>query len=319
MVAAEAQDTEALAWVASEGDEALARLDKVVACHCPQWSRTRVQRWIQEGRVLVDDELAHARSRVRRGVEITVFPAPREALRAAPEALAIEVVHEDDDLLVVNKGAGMVTHPAPGHPSGTLVNALVFYFGRLPGDSLRPGIVHRLDKDTSGLLVVAKTPRAHGGLVALFQAHDLDREYVALCHGPMRRGEQTFDAVIGRHPRDRKRFSSKVERGKRAVTHVSPGAQGAMVSEVTCRLETGRTHQIRVHLSDAGFPLVGDGLYGNRARDVRAFGGASVLGRQALHARRLGFVHPVSGDRIDIIKEPPEDYGRAREILVRSA
>jgi 23S rRNA pseudouridine1911/1915/1917 synthase len=234
-----------------------------------------------------------------------------------PEDLPLTVLHEDSELIVLVKAAGMVVHPAPGHTTGTLVNALRFRQSvrELEDDETeRPGIVHRLDKDTSGVMVIAKTAAAREGLIAQFKAHSLERAYRAIALGQPR-DEFTLDTLHGRDPRDRKRFSSKVREGKRAVTHVRvlERLEGACLVE--CRLETGRTHQIRMHLSEAGHALLADPVYGKTPRDPLLRAAAEAIGRQALHAHVLGFVHPRSGARMHFEAEPPDDFQSALSLL----
>lgn len=228
-----------------------------------------------------------------------------------PQDIPLTVLYEDAHLVVVDKPAGMVVHPAPGHPDGTLVNAVLHHFGWLPGDDPeRPGIVHRLDALTSGVMVVARSEEAKRGLVARFQAHDIERAYLALAtgHPPAR---VTWETLHGRHPRDRKKLSSKVRRGKRAVTHLEVVERLAGAALVRCTLETGRTHQIRVHCADHGFAILGDPVYGRTPKDPRLRESAALLGRQALHAAVLGFVHPVTGVPLRFESPLPEDFRRA--------
>jgi 23S rRNA pseudouridine1911/1915/1917 synthase len=269
--------------------------------------------------VEVDGAPAKAKLRPKAGQRVRVRPAPPPVSEAVPQDIPLDVVHEDPHLVVVDKPAGMVVHPGPGHPDGTLVNAVLHHFGWLPGDDPeRPGIVHRLDALTSGLLVVARTEEAKRGLVALFQAHDIERAYLAIAtgHPP---AKVTWDTLHGRHPRDRKKLSSKVRRGKRAVTHLEVlerlRGERAEAALVRCTLETGRTHQIRVHCADHGCPILGDPVYGRRPKDPRLRAAADALGRQALHAAVLGFVHPVTGERLHFEREPPPDFRRALEAL----
>ncbi|MEM1417068.1 MAG: RluA family pseudouridine synthase [Myxococcota bacterium] len=295
------------------------RVDKVLA-GLGFASRSTLQRWIEDGRVRIDGAPAQAKQRVRPGQRLEVRPAPPPPSAAVPQDLPLDVRFEDAHLVVVHKPAGLVVHPAPGHPDGTLVNALLHHvdFSTEGGDPMRPGIVHRLDRFTSGVMVVAKSVRAREGLVALFQAHDVERRYDAIALGALP-GPVTYETLHGRHPRDRKKFSGRVERGKRAVTHVVPVAglpsAAPLATHVACRLETGRTHQIRVHLAEAGHPLLGDPLYGKTPKDPRLRAAATALGRQALHAATLGFAHPVTGEPMRFEAELPEDFRAARDAL----
>lgn len=260
----------------------------------------------------LDGEPATApKTKVRAGMAIVVHPAPPPPSTAVPQDLPLDVRYEDEHLLIVHKPAGLVVHPAPGHPDGTLVNALLHHidFRDPSGDPMRPGIVHRLDKDTSGTLVVAKNTAAREGLVKLFQTHDLTRRYAAIALGRVQ--AQTFDTCHGRHPVHRKRFSSQLDRGKRAITHVEPLAALHGATLLACTLETGRTHQIRVHLADAGHPILGDALYGKPPRDPRLRAAHDAIGRQALHAGLLAFVHPITGEPVRVEAEPPSDFDAA--------
>ena len=279
------------------------RLDVVIAGHLPSLSRSRVAHLAAGERVRVDGRPRKPAFRVRRGqaVEVTV-PAPVPS-GVRPEALPLDVVLEDADLVVVNKPAGMTVHPAPGHPTGTLVNALLARVHDLAGigGELRPGIVHRLDKDTSGLLVVAKTDAAHRGLASQFKAHTARRTYLAVVRGRVRRDEGTIAAPLGRHPVRRLRIAV-VPAGRRAVTHYTVLERYRGATLLACRLETGRTHQIRVHLAHIGHPVLGDPVYG-RAR-------APEIARQALHAARLEFVHPRTGRPVACTAPLPPDLAR---------
>lgn len=269
---------------------------------------------IEMGDVLVDGRRVRPSAKTRAGHEVRITPPAPLPSRAEPEAIPIDVVHSDESLVVVNKPPGLVVHPAPGHWKGTLVSAILHRFGPVEGEPLRPGIVHRLDRGTSGLMVVTRTEAARASLSAQLAAHTTLREYVAIVRGQPRE-KATFDTKYGRHPKDRKRFSSKVKVGKRAVTHVALVERLAGAALVSARLETGRTHQVRVHLADAGFPLVGDPTYGGRGGDERIAEVARALGRPALHARVLGFVHPATGQAVRFEVEPPEDFRRALEAL----
>ena len=275
------------------------RLDRVLARAIPGLSRSRIQALMAEGRV------APAARKAVGGRRYRVCVPPVRPAEPAAEAILLAVVHEDAHLVVVDKPAGMVVHPAPGHASGTLVNALLHHCGpglTGVGGVARPGIVHRLDKDTSGLVVAAKTEAAHAGLRALFEAHDIDRGYLALVQGLPAPAAGRIEAPVGRDPRRRKRMAV-VERGRAAVTHYRvEAAYGAQASRVACRLETGRTHQVRVHMAHIGHALLGDPLYGGRRRGLPAFP------RQALHAARLGFRHPATGARMAFRSPPPADF-----------
>jgi 23S rRNA pseudouridine1911/1915/1917 synthase len=285
-----------------------------------------VQRWIDEGRVQVNGKACRAKDAVGPGDVIDVEPGPPPVSHAEPDPnVSLRVLHEDEELLVVDKQAGLVVHPARGHATGTLVNGLLARPGfsrhtadpRDPEGSLRPGIVHRLDKDTSGVLVVAKTDRAREGLKAQLSSHTMERVYRALTVGVPRSG--TISTLHGRDPSSRLRFSSKVREGRRAVTHVQVLASLAAgrAALVECRLETGRTHQIRVHLSEQmGTPIFADELYGGNRGPSELRGIAAELGRQALHAAVLGFVHPVSGETLRFETPFPEDFRRAYEALL---
>jgi 23S rRNA pseudouridine1911/1915/1917 synthase len=275
------------------------RLDRFLAAAIEGVSRTRIQRWIALGAVAVDGAPALPSRRLRGLESIEAWPLPTEAERAfEPDAMSLSVVHEDADLMVIDKPAGLVVHPAPGHWRGTLMNGLLHArpdSAKLP----RAGIVHRLDKDTSGLMMVARSERAFERLTAALAARTVGRRYLAVVEGvpPPR---FTVDAPIGRDPRDRLRMAVVApERGRPAVTHVERLAAVERAATVECRLETGRTHQIRVHLAHRGHPLVGDALYGGRAR--------AGFARQALHAWRLELEHPASGAPMAFASPLPED------------
>jgi len=296
-------------------EEAGERLDRILAAQHPERSRATYQRWIAEGRVEIDGVIASASARPKAGQRVAVRPAPPPPSDAEPEAIPLTVLYEDDDLVVIDKPAGMVVHPAPGHSGGTLVNALLHHFGALPGeDAARPGIVHRIDAHTSGVMVVARTAAAREGLMAAFATHTIERSYLAIAvgHPP---DAITYETLHGRHPRDRKRFTTKVTRGKRALTRVEVLERLHGAALVRCTLETGRTHQIRVHLAEHGAPLLGDPVYGKRSKDPRVRAAADALGRQALHAAVLGFTHPVTSVPMRFETPPPDDFRRALEAL----
>jgi len=287
------------------------RLDRLLSARDLGWSRSTLQRWIEDGRVTVDGVPVAPSWRARAGARVVVEPAPPPPSDAEPEPIPLSILLEDTHLLVLDKPSGMVVHPGPGHRSGTLVNALLHHARVDPGsDPRRPGIVHRLDKDTSGVMVVAKTDAAREGLVALFRVHDIERRYLAIVVGAVP-GALTVDAPIARHPVHRKRFSSTTGRGKPARTRVTVLERLHGTTLIECRLETGRTHQIRVHLADRGWPILGDPTYGRRSRDPRLLEVAQALGRQALHATVLGFRHPITGEPLRFEVPPPADFAEA--------
>jgi 23S rRNA pseudouridine1911/1915/1917 synthase len=286
-------------------DMAGLRLDQALARLLPEESRTRLARLIVEGHVRVDGRNAAARLKLKSGEAVEVALAPREVDAAhRPEAIALEVLHEDADLLVVDKPAGLVVHPGSGNWEGTLLNALLHH-APVVADLPRAGIVHRLDKDTSGLLVVAKTEPAQAALVRQLQARTVKRTYLALARGRIERAG-TVDAPIGRHPVHRTRMAV-VAAGKPAVTHYRVRRRLPAHTLLECDLETGRTHQIRVHLASIGHPLEGDPAYGARA--------PRVFGRQALHAWKLAFVHPRTGAPVHFESPLPADFRALLEAL----
>jgi 23S rRNA pseudouridine1911/1915/1917 synthase len=295
--------------VLSEADCGM-RLDKVLTSRLPQYSRSRIQQWIEDGHVTVDGKTARAKTTMFGDETVLVQPqAAADAHAYEPEAMALDIVHEDDAIIVINKPAGLVVHPGAGNWSGTLQNGLLHYHKPI-ADVPRAGIVHRLDKDTSGLMVVAKTMQAQTDLVRQLQARTVHRVYLALVWGTPQVGGKV-DAAIGRHPRERIRMSVQNNlSAKPAVTRIQRLATGMMdgkpVSLVQCELETGRTHQIRVHMQHLGFALVGDALYGKPHL-------ASVFHRQALHACRLGLIHPETREECEWTAPLPADFAALLE------
>jgi 23S rRNA pseudouridine1911/1915/1917 synthase len=289
------------------------RLDVALAKLEPGLSRAQVRRLVESGEVTVAGAAVKPAHRLKLGERIAGRVPPAEPVNVAAEALPLVVLFEDPDVIVIDKPAGLVVHPAPGHAGGTLVNALLHHCRDLSGvgGELRPGIVHRLDKDTSGVLVVAKNDRAHRSLAAQFKAHTVEREYLALVRGAPGAASGKVDAAIGRHPTDRKKMSTRAKRGRAAVTHfkVEEKLRGATLLRV--RLETGRTHQVRVHLASIGLPVLGDPVYGGG----RAASAELGLTRQALHAARLGFVHPASGEMLRFESPLPADLAAALAAL----
>ncbi len=288
------------------------RLDQVLAELFPAYSRSRLQAWLKEGKVEVDGARWRPRDKVVGGESVSVLAEQESDERWEPQAIPLEVLYQDEALIIINKPAGLVVHPAAGNPDGTLLNALLHLDPNLAAVP-RAGIVHRLDKETSGLLMVARTIESQIRLVELLQARDISREYDAVVNGVLTGGGKV-DAPIGRHPVDRKR-QAVVRNGKPAVTHYRLTERFRAHTLVRCSLETGRTHQIRVHMAHIHHPLVGDPVYGGRLRLPAACSEALTgvlrgFRRQALHAARLGLHHPLSGEYMEWQAEPPEDMQR---------
>ena len=288
-------------YICITAEESGERIDALLARALPSLSRSQVQKLLEQGMVTLNGrELKkNFRCSAGEGYEV-ILPEPAE-LPLIPQNIPLDVVYEDEDLIVVNKARGLVVHPAPGHPDGTLVNALLWHCGDSLsgiGGQRRPGIVHRIDKDTSGLLIVAKNDFAHQALSAQLADHSLCREYEALVRGNFKQDCGTVDKPIGRHPVDRKRMAVTDKNSKPAVTHWQLLASYRGYSHILCRLETGRTHQIRVHMASIGHPLLGDFTYGAPSPEKGLEG-------QCLHARRLRFVHPRTGEHILLETELP--------------
>jgi 23S rRNA pseudouridine1911/1915/1917 synthase len=300
------------------------RLDRFLVSILPEHSRSQIQRLIKEGQVLVAGREAKSNLQVKTGQEITVEVAAPVDPVPLPEPLPLPIVYQDSDLIVVDKPAGMVVHPAAGHATGTLVNALLHHVDDLSGigGEKRPGIVHRLDRGTSGLMVVAKHDRAHEELARQFADREVEKEYIALTWGEVMAGRR-IDAPIGRDPSNRKKMapaSARVRRSREAVTRIVRAEHfGRVLTLANVAIHTGRTHQIRVHLSGIGHPIVGDALYGGVRRrvpgDVRA---VTHLDRPFLHAARLAFTHPGDERRMEFTSELPEDLQRVLDELRES-
>jgi 23S rRNA pseudouridine1911/1915/1917 synthase len=296
------------------------RLDVAVARAWPDLSRARAQGLIADGHVRVDGAPAKPSHRVRSGARVEAEIPPPPPTEVVAQALPIAVLREERTFLVVDKAAGMVVHPARGSPDGTLANALAHRLaGAGPGERL--GLVHRLDKETSGCLVVARTEAALAALQAQFKGRTVEKRYLALCHGALP-AEGRIETAYGRHPRDRKRFTGRVKTGKLALTEWTVRERfGELATLAEVVLHTGRTHQIRVHLSEAGHPLLADDAYGGRRREARLAAdhpvrrAAEAAGRQALHAWRLAFDHPVTGRRVRVEAPIPADLERALALL----
>ena len=289
----------------AETEDAGTRLDAFVAFHANGLTRSQAARYIEEGRVSVDGKPAAKSCRITGGEAVTVdVPEVRDTALTAQD-IPLDVVYEDADVIVVNKPAGLVVHPAPGHPDGTLVNALLHHCGDSLsgiGGELRPGIVHRIDRDTSGLIIAAKNDVAHQKLSAQLQDHTLARIYRCIVIGNLRKDSGTVDAPIGRHPADRKKMAV-VSNGRRAVTHWEVVARYPGVTHLRCRLETGRTHQIRVHMAYLGHPILGDTVYGAK-KPVPGLTG------QCLHATGLRFIHPRTREIVELTCPLPEEFTR---------
>ncbi len=296
-------------WVAEFGAD---RMDRALVTAFPDLSRARVQALILEGCIRVDGEPVKASDRPRLGTTVTVeLPSARPA-EPLPQDLPLPILYQDDDLLVVVKPAGMVVHPAPGHYDGTLVNALLHHATGLSGIGgvARPGIVHRLDVGTSGVMVVAKHDTIHRALTEQFTVHSVERRYFAMVHRVPLVDRGTFRSQLARDPEDRLRIASVESGGRHAITHWEMKAKGDRVALVECRLETGRTHQVRVHLSEAGHPIVGDRTYNRRDCIPTAALRTQVeaLSHPLLHAWLLAFDHPGTGERVRFVAPPPDDF-----------
>lgn len=286
------------------------RIDKELAHHLTDISRSQLQKWIEDGNVTVNGEKVKPKYKLVVGDRVVVQPEKPQKIDLEPENIPLDIVYEDDDVIVVNKPQGMVVHPAPGHPNHTLVNALLYHspLSTINGE-FRPGIVHRIDKDTSGLLMIAKNDLAHRSLAAQLKEKTNEREYVALVHGVIKEERGTIDAPLGRSKKDRKK-QAVVEDGRHAVTHFKVLERFQHYTLVSCRLETGRTHQIRVHMKYIGHPLAGDPLYGPR-KTLPGNG-------QYLHARLLGFKHPRTGKQMTFTSTLPEYFQKMIDHLEKT-
>ncbi len=279
------------------------RLDAWLAAQAElELTRSAVQQLIEQGQITRNGRSAKKNDKLQAGDAVAVTVPEPQTLDVLPQNLPLEIVFEDDELLVVNKPKGMVVHPAPGHPDGTLVNALLYHCaGRLSGINgvIRPGIVHRIDRDTSGLLIVAKTDRAHLGLAEQIAVHSFTREYEAIVCGRFREESGTVHAPIGRDPRDRQKMCVIATNSKDAVTHYTVLMQYEKYAHIRCKLETGRTHQIRVHMKHIGHPVYGDAVYGKAEKEIEG---------QCLHAKKIGFVHPVTGAYLEFDSALPDYF-----------
>jgi 23S rRNA pseudouridine1911/1915/1917 synthase len=298
--------------IKATAEQHLERIDKMLSSVNEEWSRSQVQQWIKDGMVTVNGQAVKGNYKVKEGDTITVQVPEPEPLDVLPEKMDLDIYYEDADVLVVNKPRGMVVHPAPGHVSGTLVNGLLYHCKDLSGINgvMRPGIVHRIDKDTSGLLMVAKNDLAHESLVNQLVEKTVTRRYKAIVHGVIGHDKGTIDAPIGRDKTDRQSMTVTEENSKHAVTHFQVLERFRDFTYIECQLETGRTHQIRVHMKYIGYPLAGDPKYGPKK--------TLPIDGQALHAGILGFTHPRTGEYLEFEAPLPKEMVDLLEYLRKS-
>lgn len=286
-------------------NEAGMRIDKYLALNLPELSRSHIQKLIKDDLVMVSTKPVKANYRLSLYDRIQVMIPEPEEPEILPENIPLDILYEDSDIIIVNKPKHMVVHPAPGHHSGTLVNALMYHCGKeLSGINgvMRPGIVHRIDMDTTGSLLVCKNDMAHQKLAGQLKEHSITRIYEAVVHGNIKEAEGTVNAPIGRHPTDRKKMSVHAKQGRNAITHYRVLERFGDFTYIQCRLETGRTHQIRVHMASIGHPLLGDEVYGPARCPIKGLEG------QTLHARTLGIIHPRSGEYLEVQAPLPEYF-----------
>jgi len=313
VVSIENQESRNVSFTVGPGQAGL-RLDVFLSQADPAFSRSQIKYAVEEGDVLVNGREPKASLHLKAGDRVDLHLAPAVEAAAVPQDIPLNIVYEDSSIIVVNKPAGMVVHPAPGNPDQTLVNALLFHCRDLSGIGgfLRPGIVHRLDKETSGLLVAAKTDEAHRRLSAQFEKHDVHKKYIALVWGDVRGESGEIVLPVGRHPKDRKKMSTKSRHGRDALTLWKVRERFASATLLEVEIKTGRTHQIRVHLAERGYPVIGDAVYGSSSKaqtvkNAAVKAGIKTLSRQALHVAELSFLHPQSGERMVFTAPVPRD------------
>ena len=305
-----------------ERTPAKARLDAWLQDQFPEWSRGMIRRWIEADAIRVDDQTTKPSHTLRVGQKVIIIPPPPSTMDLTPEPMELQILFEDEALLVLNKSPGCVVHPAAGHATGTLVHGVLHHCGGTLsgiGGVARPGVVHRLDQDTSGCLVMAKTDRAHQGLAEQFAQRSIHKQYLAIACGVPKCSEGRIDAPIARHPNNRKTMAI-VDHGRRAVTdYQTLQSFGPHASYLSVNLHTGRTHQIRVHLKHLGHPVFGDEVYGSKATHRLSSAIGHSPPRQQLHAWKLGFTHPITGEPIEHVAAPPEDFQVTLESLAQSS
>ena len=288
-----------------EADESGKRLDAYLAENT-ELTRTRIQQLIKEENIKVNDKKTKSSYKIETGDTIEVFIPEKKEIDLVPQNISINILYEDNDIAVINKKAGLVIHPSHGHESGTLVNAIMFHIKDLSGinGEIRPGIVHRLDKDTSGLVIIAKNDKAHNRLSEMFKNKEINKTYLAIVKGSLGRDKGSLETQMGRDPKDRKKMSVLKTGGKTAITNYEVLDKNDKFSLVRVNIETGRTHQIRVHMKYLGYPILGDSVYGKESKSVK---------RQMLHAYKLEFLHPVTGKEMIIKSEIPKDFSEVLE------
>ena len=288
-----------------EADETGKRLDAYLAENT-ELTRTRIQQLIKEENIKVNDKKTKSSYKIEMGDTIKVFIPEKKEIDLVPQNISINILYEDNDIAVIDKKAGLVIHPSYGHESGTLVNAIMFHINDLSGinGEIRPGIVHRLDKDTSGLIIIAKNDKAHNKLSEMFKNKEINKTYLAIVKGSLGRDKGSLETQMGRDPKDRKKMSVLKTGGKTAITNYEVLDKNDKFSLVRVNIETGRTHQIRVHMKYLGYPILGDSVYGKESKSVK---------RQMLHAYKLEFIHPVTGKEMIIKSEIPKDFSEVLE------